>query len=180
MKSLNQATGKLIRFLHIYKSIVIGVLIFAGSAFMLYFTKDILVSSSSLTKIDKASFLPRVVFCILMFLSVLHVVTGVRHIKANTETAPSGEVLENRATQTLRSMAALGLLFVYVFLLDKLGFVITSILYMIAAMFHMTKKEDRQPILFVAIAVIMTVVVYFCFKQFLYIYLPNGILKGVF
>jgi len=51
MKSLNQATGKLIRFLHIYKSIVIGVLIFAGSAFMLYFTKDILVSSSSLTTV---------------------------------------------------------------------------------------------------------------------------------
>ena len=29
------------------------------------------------------------------------------------------------------------------------------------------------------VSVVMTVVVYFCFREFLYIYLPNGILEGV-
>lgn len=70
-------------------------------------------------------------------------------------------------------------LFVYVFFLDRLGFVISSILYMVFMMMYMTKKDARRPILFVMVSVVMTVVVYFCFREFLYIYLPNGILEGV-
>lgn len=46
-------------------------------------------------------------------------------------------------------------------------------------MMYMTKKDARRPILFVMVSVVMTVVVYFCFREFLYIYLPNGILEGV-
>lgn len=180
MKSLNRIMGNIIRFLHIYQSVVIGVVIFLGSAFLMYFTKDILVSSSGLTTIDRASFLPQIVFCVLMALSVLHVVVGVRQAKTNAATAPEGQELEKKATQTLRSLAALMLLFGYVFLLDKLGFVISSILYMVATMWHMTRKEDRRPVIFIVVSAVLTVVVYFCFKEFLYIYLPNGILKGVF
>ena len=70
-------------------------------------------------------------------------------------------------------------LFVYVFFLDRLGFVISSILYMVFMMMYMTKKDARRPILFVMVSVVMMVVVYFCFRGFLYIYLPNGILEGV-
>ena len=57
---------------------------------------------------------------------------------------------------------------------------ISSVIYMVGLMLYMTKKESRKPLLFVVIAVAMTLIVYFCFKKFLYIYLPNGILKGVF
>ena len=180
MKKLNRAMGSLIRFLHIYQSMVIGTVILLGSAILMLASKDILVSASALTKIDRASFLPQIVFCALMGLSVIHFVNCIRQIKHNKETVPTGEDLEKRATQTLRSLAALGLLFLFVLLMKKVGFVITAILYMIAAMTFMTKKSDRKMLYFVIISVVMTLVVYFCFKKFLYIYLPNGILKGVF
>ena len=72
------------------------------------------------------------------------------------------------------------MLFVYIFCFNRLGFVISSILYTTAMMMYMTKKEDRKPIIFIVVSVVLTLVVYFCFRRFLYIYLPNGILEGVF
>lgn len=180
MKSLNQAMGKTIRFLHIYQSIVIGVLVIAAAAFMMISAGSIKVIASSLTAVDNAAFLPRVVFGALIFIGLLLILTGSKEISANRATALEGEALEKKAHETLRSMGALAMLFIYIFCFNRLGFVISSILYTTAMMMYMTKKEDRKPILFVAISVIMTLVVYFCFRRFLYIYLPNGIMEGVF
>lgn len=180
MKSLNQTMGRTIRFLHIYQNIVIGVLIIAVSVFMEIASRNIKVIASSLTAVDNASFLPQVVFGILILVGLLLILIGREEIPTNRATAPKGEALEKKAKETLRSLGALAMLFLYIFCFSRLGFVVSSILYMVAMMMYMTKKEDRKPILFVVISVIITLVVYFCFRQFLYIYLPNGVLKGVF
>ena len=175
MKSLNRAMGKTIRFLHIYQNMVIGALVIVLSIVMLIASNSIKVIASSLTAVDNAAFLPRVIFGVLICLLVM----GGKQTAANRATAPEGEALEKKAHETLRSLGALLALFVYVFFLDRLGFVISSILYMVFMMMYMTKKDARRPILFVMVSVVMTVVVYFCFREFLYIYLPNGILEGV-
>lgn len=179
MKSLNRAMGKTIRFLHIYQNMVIGALVIVLSIVMLIASNSIKVIASSLTAVDNAAFLPRVIFGVLICLGILFLVMGGKQTAANRATAPEGEVLEKKAHETLRSLGALLALFVYVFFLDRLGFVISSILYMVFMMMYMTKKDARRPILFVMVSVVMTVVVYFCFREFLYIYLPNGILEGV-
>ena len=180
MKSLNQTMGKTIRFLHIYQNIVIGSLVIALSGFMLAAAGKIKVIASSLTAIDNAAFLPQVVFGILALIGLLLILQGGRQVSANRATALVGEALEQKAGEALRSLGSLAMLFVYIFCFSRLGFVLSSVLYTTAMMMYMTKKEDRKPILFIAISVIMTLVVYFCFRRFLYIYLPNGILEGVF
>ena len=180
MNSLNQAMGKAIRFLHIYQSIVIGVLVIAASVFMLTAARSIKVIASSLTAIDNAAFLPQVVFGVLIFIGLLLILMGRKEISTNRATALEGEALEQKAKETLRSLGALAMLFVYIFCFNRLGFVISSILYTTAMMMYMTKKEDRKPILFIVVSVILTLAVYFCFRKFLDIYLPNGILEGVF
>ena len=166
MKSLNRAMGKTIRFLHIYQNMVIGALVIVLSIVMLIASNSIKVIASSLTAVDNAAFLPRVIFGVLICLGILFLVMGGKQTAANRATAPEGEALEKKAHETLRSLGALLALFVYVFFLDRL-------------MMYMTKKDARRPILFVMVSVVMTVVVYFCFREFLYIYLPNGILEGV-
>lgn len=180
MKSLNQTMGKTIRFLHIYQNIVIGVLVIAASVFMLTAARDIKVIASSLTPVDNAAFLPQVVFGLLIFIGVMLILMGWKEVSANRATALEGEALEQKARETLRSMGSLAMLFVYIFCFNRLGFVISSILYTTAMMMYMTKKEDRKPIIFIVVSVVLTLVVYFCFRRFLYIYLPNGILEGVF
>ncbi len=180
MKVLHQTMGKTIRFLHIYQNIVIGVLVIAASVFMLTAAGKIKVIASSLTAIDNAAFLPQVVFGVLIFIGLLLILFGWKQISAKRATVLEGEVLEQKANETLRSLGSLAMLFVYIFCFNRLGFVFSSVLYTTTMMMYMTKKEDRRPILFAVISVIMTLVVYFCFQQFLYIYLPNGILEGVF
>ncbi|MBS7527596.1 tripartite tricarboxylate transporter TctB family protein [Fusibacter paucivorans] len=180
MKTINIFTLKTVKFLYQYASIVIGVVLLIVSSVMMYFTKDITVVSNGLTSIDNAVFMPRVVFGALILLSPFHIVAGVRRIKTNISNGPSDEEFEEIANKTLRSLTALLLLIVYVWLVGKLGFIISAILYLFAAMMFMTKKENRKPILYVVVSAILVIIVYYCFKHYLYINLPNGILKGVF
>jgi len=180
MKYLNKAMGKTICFLHVYQNIVIGMLVITFSAFMLFASREIKVIASSLTAVDNAAFLPQIVFGVLIAIGLLLIVIGARQISANRTTTLEGEALKQRAHETLRSLGALAMLFAYIFCFDRLGFVLSSILYTTSMMMYMTKRENRKPLLFLAISAIMALVVYFCFKRFLYIYLPNGILKGVF
>ena len=180
MKTLEKTTGNLIRFLNIYQDILIGAAAILFSVIMFLASGKVAVNPQNPVPVDSAVFLPRVVFSLLIIIGLYLIFTGAKHIPANRESAPAGEALEKMAKGTLRSFGALLMLAVYAFCFNRLGFVLSSILYMVANMMYMTKKEKRRPLLFLVIAVVMTLLVYFCFRQFLYIYLPNGILKGVF
>ena len=56
---------------------------------------------------------------------------------------------------------------------------ILSILYMLFNMFYMCERAAWKPWLFVIVAVVVAVGAYFIFRQFIYVRLPAGILKGV-
>ena len=179
MKVLNKIMGKIIRFLQLYQNIVIGVLVIGLSVAMLISSASIRVDKFSSSPVDTASFLPRLVFIILIVIGLVMIIMGIPEIKANRQKLLEGEALEKASKETLRSLGALAMLALYIVCFKPVGFVISSIVFLIAMMFYMTKKEDRKPIVFVIVAVAMTLIVYFAFKKFLYIYLPAGILKGV-
>lgn len=180
MKALNKTMGKLIRFLQLYQNIVIGTIVIVFSALMLFQSSKIRVDKFSSSVVDNAAFMPRLIFAILILCGFVLIVMGIHDIRKNREKLLEGEALEKVSRETLRSLGALCILLAYILCFKPVGFVISSILFLVAMMFYMTKKEDRKPVLFIIIAVVMTLVVYFCFQKFLYIYLPNGILKGVF
>lgn len=107
MKSLNRAMGKTIRFLHIYQNMVIGALVIVLSIVMLIASNSIKVIASSLTAVDNAAFLPRVIFGVLICLGILFLVMGGKQTAANRATAPEGEALEKKAHETLRSLGCI-------------------------------------------------------------------------
>ena len=179
MKALTKIMGKIIRFLQVYQNIVIGGIVIAFSVAMLFASSSIRVDKFSSSPVDNAAFLPRLIFGVLIVIGVVLIIMGIQDIKKNKEKLLEGEALEKVSKETLRSLGALLMLAVYILCFKPVGFIISSIVYLVAMMFYMTKKEDRKPIVFIIISVVMTLVVYFCFKQFLYIYLPAGILKGV-
>lgn len=76
-------------------------------------------------------------------------------------------------------MSTLALLFVYIFLLDILGFVLASALYMFVQMCIFVPKElrsKRNYILFVVLSVIIPVAVNEVFVEVFSLILPTGIL----
>lgn len=179
MKVLTKIMGKIIRFLQVYQSIVIGGIIIAFSTALLINSSTIRIDKFSSSPVDNAAFLPRLIFGVLIVIGIVMIVQGIQDIKKNKKKLLEGEALEKASRETLRSLGALCILLVYILCFKPVGFIISSILFLVGMMFYMTKKEDRKPIVFIIISVVMTLVVYFCFKKFLYIYLPAGILKGV-
>ena len=179
MKVLTKIMGKIIRFLQVYQSIVIGGIIIAFSTAMLINSSTIRIDKFSSSPVDNAAFLPRLIFGILIVVGIVMIIQGIQDIKKNKQKLLEGEALEKASRETLRSLGALCILLIYILCFKPVGFIISSILFLVGMMFYMTKKEDRKPIVFIIISVVMTLVVYFCFKKFLYIYLPAGILKGV-
>ena len=179
MKALTKIMGKIIRFLQVYQNIVIGAIVIAFSTGLLINSATIRVDKFSSSPVDNAAFMPRLIFGILIVIGIVMIVQGIQDIKKNKKKLLEGEALEKASKETLRSLGALCILLVYILCFKPVGFIISSILFLVGMMFYMTKKEDRKPIVFIIISVVMTLVVYFCFKKFLYIYLPAGILKGV-
>lgn len=122
MKSLNRAMGKTIRFLHIYQNMVIGALVIVLSIVMLIASNSIKVIASSLTAVDNAAFLPRVIFGVLICLGILFLVMGGKQTAANRATAPEGEALDEKSARDPSLSGSIAGLFVYVLFMDPSGF----------------------------------------------------------
>jgi len=69
---------------------------------------------------------------------------------------------------------------VYVLLLEPLGFLISSILYVFCQILNLCPKNDVNIVKFAVIAVVSSVIIYFTFRNGLHLMLPAGPLEGVF
>lgn len=60
---------------------------------------------------------------------------------------------------------------IYLFLMNKIGYILSTIAFMMASLIYLRLKNK---VLMVALSVIMTVVIYFIFTNFLTVILPRG------
>ena len=68
---------------------------------------------------------------------------------------------------------------VIIALMEPVGYIPMASLYMLFNMFYMCERKAWKPVLFVIVAVAVALATYFLFRQFVYVRLPAGILKGV-
>ena len=128
------------------------------------------------------AFTPRVVLICLMVMTALLILREVVRLirqaaaekKAAAEEVPDAEAQKQ---MLVRGTVAIVSLVVFVLLLQPLGFVISSILYVISQMFVIAPKEERRPVLFVVVAVTVVLAAYLFFKNVTHIALPSGILS---
>ena len=68
----------------------------------------------------------------------------------------------------------------YVFSLDYLGFVISTLIYEFCQMIILTPVDKKKNyVLFAIITVVSTIFFYIVFTRFLYLMLPQGLLRGL-
>ena len=63
--------------------------------------------------------------------------------------------------------------------MQPIGYIPMAILYMLFNMFYMCERAAWKPVTFVIVSVLVAVISYWLFRQFIYVRLPAGILKGV-
>ena len=128
---------------------------------------------------DTAQFFPRMVFGSLIPISIVILIKGLLAVKFKKQTVPTGDALAASVLGFERAVVALVLIGLFVALMEPIGFIPTAIAYMIVSMFYMSVKENWKPVAYLLTAVILALACYFLFRQFVYVRLPAGILKGV-
>ena len=179
MKTIDKVIGGIIRAFHTFNDTILGAILFCGSLILFIQSFSIQLMREPVSVVDTPRFFPQLVFGVLMPLGILLIIRGIIRSKELKKTAPEGEKLQAGITAFKRSVVALLAIAVFLALMEPLGFIPAAILYMIFNMFYMCEKEAWKPVLFVVVAVVVAVGAYFIFRQFIYVKLPTGILKGV-
>lgn len=178
-QKLDSCVAAIVRFYHIFTDVILGGVLLAVALYMFYFAGTIKIMKNPVSVMDTARFFPRLVFGALIPISLVILIKGFFAVKSKKETAPSGEALDAAVLGFERAVVTLVLIGLFVFLMEPIGFIPTAIAYMLASMFYMSVKENWKPVAYILTAVILALACYFLFRQFVYVRLPSGILKGV-
>lgn len=178
-RQVDSIVASIIRGFHIYNDICLGILVFATSTGLFIQSFSIKIMKDPVSAVDTARFFPQLVFGALIPIGLVFILRGFSTAKKNKETVPDGEKLEDAVMAFERGSIALFSIAALVALMVPLGFIPASIIYLVVSMFFMSAKEGWKPIAYVVTAILVTVLCYFLFRQFVYVRLPAGILKGV-
>lgn len=115
-----------------------------------------------------ADFMPKLMSIAWIVLSALNLFHGLREQEGEKE---SGSVK--------RFLVTLALLFVYIYLLDVIGFTLASILYVFAQTLLFVPKEKRSVknyVLFAVVSVVLPIAINLLFQNVFSLILPEGML----
>lgn len=158
--------------------------VFSG-AIMLLLAVGYLVGSLFIREYGDAAvnsrFFPQVLGSLLLVLSVLQIAFAIRKIvspardSAGPRKNADGE--EDTGRFSLKVLLALVIILAYIFLLDILGFVLSSTLFLVAQTTLMAPRERRRPLFTLAVSAIFSVIVYAIFVYGFSLALPEGIFR---
>lgn len=126
-----------------------------------------------------AKLVPRVWGVLLMVLSLIVFVRGLLEylrLKKEGKLVKSGVSVKERIIENREVILTFLCLLIYIWLLQPVGFIIMSALYIFAESMILTPKEKRNPLIAAIVGVVAAVAVDFAFVNLLHVLLPAGIL----
>lgn len=121
-----------------------------------------------------AAFLPRIAAGLLLILGAATVLNG---WKLPKPTAPKNKTHEVKKSSGLPFvLASMGLMTAYVALLDSVGFVICSVVYVFCQILLLRKQASKRWMTFVVVSLVVPVVAYGLFVYVFEVMVPAGLL----
>ncbi len=71
-------------------------------------------------------------------------------------------------------LVSAGLLALYILLMEKVGFLITTVLYLFGQMMILAAPEHRRPLMFLFISLLCAITIYYTFTEVFYLMLPES------
>ncbi|MGI5987925.1 MAG: tripartite tricarboxylate transporter TctB family protein [Dysosmobacter sp.] len=156
-----------------YRDLIWGLVILAVCGVMFYETTQIRVFAA----MDGLSsrFFPRIVIAVMVILGGFLTYRGVVHAKQYVSEGKEEKTGLSQGNKcVIQTLAALLL---YVVLLDPVGFILSTILYLFLQMVILSSKITKKNlVVFALISVVTSVAIYFLFTKAFYLMLPAGIL----
>jgi len=116
---------------------------------------------------------PKIVALLLITISIGIFIGNIKKIKImNFDTKQDKKESKINSIKVILTLLAI---FVYIFLLEKIGFIIATILYLFIQ-FNIFYKDSKKIILYLAISIITSFLIYYTFQKYFSLMLPRGIL----
>ncbi len=154
-----------------YGDIVVGVFFMLLSAVVMFMATQL--PKSAVMDIGP-DFMPMVIGAVTFLLAALLTFLNVKNFKMHMEEAEAAadSIEECNYKRVLSSFV---LTVVYVMILQPVGFIISTIIYLPLQMLILAPEDKRKPLPLVILTVIFTLVVFFLFRYGFKIVLPAGI-----
>lgn len=124
---------------------------------------------------------PILIVTLLLVLSSILMIMSIRDLmRGKINEGGEQEADEGGKKNYVCVLITLALSIVYVMLLQPLGFLISSAIYMFFLTINLCPAEKLRPVLFAVIAIVSSTVIYSVFRYGLNLMLPGGILTGIF
>ncbi len=150
------------------------------SVFYLLLATAVIVMARALPKSAIISigpeFMPTVIGVFTLILALILLVTSLKDFKSNAAKLAAGEAIE--AVDYKRVISSFIVIIAYVMILQPIGFIVSTIVYLPLQMFILApadKRSVKDIIQLIILAVIFTLVVFFLFRYGFKIILPTGI-----
>lgn len=165
------------------KNIIPNVVIFILSLF--FFIASFTIKLTNIDKIVGSRLFPQAVTLLLMAFSLFLIVAD---IMANKRIDEAKEVVEEQNKEAIEAVdkpnyintiLVFGSFALYLTLLQQIGFIISTILYLTSQMYILAPKEDKTPkkiLMYTVISIVSTIVIYLIFAEGFQLVLPRGIL----
>ena len=156
------------------KDLILGVVMLAFSAFYLVFAQQIKTRPKITPSYSGARVIPTLLGILLAILSVLLIIQGIRRMRSHQDDGKKmdrGDMIA--VTLTIAVIVA------YTLLLQYLGFILATVLFLFAQMTILAPKEKRNYLLFAIVAVVFTALVFVAFRIGLNQLLPRGPIESL-
>jgi len=161
--------------MHTYKrkELLVGALMLGAGLFYLFLTMNLPRKGA----ID-ASTVPYVLSIGLCLLGVLQLLTATKATQPPADPDADAELPDSTPPDYPTVFKTLGLIAVYVALLQKVGFPIMTVLYLYAQFIVITPRERKvNHVAYIVIALVSSAVIFVTFRQGFDLILPAGFLK---
>lgn len=124
-----------------------------------------------------ADFMPKIVAVLLALCALGFLIQALRSPKIEKD---EKKPLETKKSSMIRFAVAMALLLLYAVLLQPVGFIIMTVVYIFFQSLLMVPDEKRSYKTSAILAVVSAIVIYFVFSKGLSMQLPQGILGNLF
>ena len=158
-----------------YKDIFGGLfwLFVAAAMFVASFNIRVLAIGGGSTSFVGSGFMPRLVAIGMIILSLIIIFQSWKKVRAS-ETTECVKDSVSFHERYLPVVVSIGLLVVYIAFMEMLGFVIMTAVYLFGQMFILATTEHRRPVLFLVVAIVSALAIYYTFVEVFQLMLPEN------
>ena len=162
------------------KNLVAGGFLFIVG--LIYFLLSFQIQLTSIDKLVGSRLFPQIIGILIMFFSGWLVIDNLmknkKSEKAERQITEDGKALTDNKPKSNNKNTFLVLtsLAAYIFLMEKIGFLVSTLIYLISQMALLEKgKENRNYLKYLVVAIISSIAIYVLFTTVFNMVLPRGI-----